>query len=43
MNRSLSYMYFGKPFASASVIRMCGYWGNQGDCGENTHLGNCER
>ena len=43
MIRSLSHMYFGKPFASASVIGMCGYWRAQADCSEYNHLENCER
>ena len=43
MIRSLSHMYFGKPFASASVIGMCGYWRGQENCDENNCLEKCER
>ena len=44
MKRSLSHMFFGKPFASASVISAHGYWRPQPqeDCCEYNYLDNCE-
>ena len=44
MKRSLSHMFFEKPFASASVISAHGYWRPQPqeDCCEYNYLDNCE-
>lgn len=38
MNKSLSHISFGKPFASASVKGAYPYWGQLGDCVEYNSL-----
>ena len=43
MNKSLSHISFGKPFASASVKGAYAYWQGQGDCVEYNNLENCKR